>query len=109
MMKVPVDFAGMPQGTDVEGMRRWVGEVFKNEALLDSRKNLSIKRRQPEEEVRKTIVPVPCLGSSQKSFDIWIYEPTNAASNTGTQPKPVILMFHGGGWIHGNPVGDECE
>jgi acetyl esterase/lipase len=109
MMMFPIDFAGMPQGTDVEGMRRWVGEVFENEAFLESRRNIDIKRRRPVQNIRKTIMPAPCLGDDHQSFDLWIYEPINETKDAGTQLRPAVLMFHGGGWIHGNPVGDECE
>jgi acetyl esterase/lipase len=49
----------------------------------------------------------PCLfGDRDEIFDLWIYN-VALSRNEETILRPAILMLHGGGWIHGNPLGDE--
>lgn len=105
MAQLPVDLAGMPDGTDVEAMRRWVRDVFQSEGWAREKARFQIKRRRPTTSISKTIESVPCPDTSGEHFDLWIYEPQSTA--IASEPRPVLLMFHGGGWIHGSPIADE--
>ncbi|VUC23414.1 unnamed protein product [Clonostachys rosea] len=99
--RLPVNFAGMPSGTDVDGMRKWVDDVMVRGPLAEHRAKLEIKRRRDPQEVGKNIITVNATDGDGE-YGIWVYEPTAAAAL-----RPAILMLHGGGWIHGNPAGDE--
>lgn len=91
----------MPSGTDVDGMREWVNNVMAKGPLAEHRAKLGIKLRRPPQEVGKNIITVKATDGDDE-YGIWVYEPAAA-----TTQRPAILMLHGGGWIHGNPVGDE--
>ena len=107
-MKLPVNFGGMPDGTDVKAMRKWVEAVFTNPEFLQYQRTVNIRRGKAVQTITKTIVSIPCSDESGQSFDLWIYEPAKVGLEDGGNERPAILMFHGGGWIHGNPSGDEC-
>ncbi|CAH0020336.1 unnamed protein product [Clonostachys rhizophaga] len=100
--RLPVNFAGMPSGTDVDGMREWVNNVMVKGPLAEYRAKLDIKLRRPPQEVGKNIITVNATDGDGE-YGIWVYEPTAAGAR-----RPAILMLHGGGWIHGNPAGDEA-
>ena len=85
-------------------MRKWVREVFVDGPLPAYRNNFEIQRRRPKQDVRKEIFPIHCSNGSG-DFNLWLYEPTAKPIAT----RPVILMFHGGGWIHGDPSADDGE
>lgn len=101
--RLPVNFAVMPSGTDVDGMREWVNSVMVKGPLAKHRADLGIKLRRPPQEVGKNIITVNATDGDGE-YGIWVYEPTAAGAR-----RPAILMLHGGGWIHGNPAGDEGE
>ncbi|KAF7558988.1 hypothetical protein G7046_g5165 [Stylonectria norvegica] len=104
--KVPVNMGDMPPGDDVHAMRKWIKEVFLGGALTEFREKCDMKLRRPKQEVKKDVVTIK-TSDGAGSFDLWIY--SLAAGGTEGKPKPAILMFHGGGWIHGDPSGDEGE
>lgn len=108
MIKLPINFAGMPEGTDVEGMRRWVNESFENREIVERRRNIGFRRRKSKQDVEKTIFSVECSDNSGEGFDLWLYQPSISDTEDQKSLRPAILMFHGGGWIHGDPSGDEC-
>lgn len=92
----------MPSGTDVEGMRKWINEVFLEGDLPKHRANFDFQYRRPVRKVNKEIISISAFDDDAK-FDLWVYQ----AENPLGAPRPAVLMFHGGGWIHGNPAGDE--
>ena len=96
----------MPPGDDVQAMRKWVKDVFLGGALTEFREKFDIKLRRPKQKIKKEIVSIKTSDGSG-TFDLWIYTP--ATGGTGGKPRPAILMFHGGGWIHGDPSGDESK
>lgn len=103
MARLPINFGAMPSGTDVEGMRRWVDDTFIKGELAKHRAQHSFQYRRPVRETTKEIVTISPNDDGENAFDLWVYEvPTQETSS-----RPAILMFHGGGWIHGNPAGDE--
>ena len=104
MLKLPVSLASAPSGTDVQGMRKWVKEVFAEGLLPAYRDKFEIKLRRPRQNVQKRSIFVHCSDGSG-DFEMWAYEP--AAKSTS--PRPAILMFHGGGWIHGDPSADDGQ
>ncbi|KEF61324.1 uncharacterized protein A1O9_02889 [Exophiala aquamarina CBS 119918] len=97
----------MPPSDDVPGMRRWVQELFMSEAYNKEKARFRSKYPQDLKKVNKSIVPVSTPGQKDEAFDIWVYEPFLDEQSSSSELRPAILMFHGGGWIHGNPVGDE--
>lgn len=105
MERLPVNLAQIPHGTDVPSMRRWIDEVLLQGPLAEYRAKVNIKQQRSTADVDVYNVSVPCSDSSNNSFGIRVYEPDLPNS----QSKPAVLMFHGGGWIHGNPLGDESQ
>lgn len=95
----------MPHGADVYGMRKWINEELLNGRLAEHRNSCKIERRRPEVDVLIHDVRVPCMDGSGDSFGMRVYEPQNGSDAS----RPVILMYHGGGWIHGDPRGDDCK
>ncbi|KAK5233018.1 hypothetical protein LTR47_005882 [Exophiala xenobiotica] len=109
MAQLPIDLAETPAGTDIQGMRRWVQELFTSEAYAKEKARFKVRRRRPVAEVGRTIVSVPCSDGSDECFNLWIYEPHNEEASPRPESRPAILMLHGGGWIHGTPIGDEQQ
>ncbi|KIW58148.1 hypothetical protein PV05_02695 [Exophiala xenobiotica] len=107
MAQLPIDLAETPAGTDVHGMRRWVQELFLSEAYAKEKARFHVRRRRSVTEISRSIVSVPRFDGSNESFDLWIYEPQNKEADPEAKSRPEILMLHGGGWIHGTPIGDE--
>ena len=107
MARLPINFAEIPSGTDVQGMRRWINEVFLGEPLTAERAKVEIERRRPRQKINKTITSIKCSGSSNDGFGLYIYEPLIDDAGHKPTPRPAIMMLHGGGWIHGTPLGDE--
>ena len=107
MAKLPTDLTKVPSGTDVVAMRHWINEVFLKDPIAEWRTKCDISRRRARALVNKSNVSVTCLDSSQDSFGIRVYEPSIEGAEASTQKRPAMLMYHGGGWIHGTPQGDE--
>ncbi|KAK5545084.1 hypothetical protein LTR46_004808 [Exophiala xenobiotica] len=107
MAQLPIDLAETPAGTDIPGMRRWVQELFTSEVYAKEKARFKVRRRRPVAEVGRSIVSVPCSDGSDECFNLWIYEPQNEEASPRPKSRPAILMLHGGGWIHGTPIGDE--
>ena len=107
MAQLPIDLAETPAGTDVQGMRHWVQELFLSEAYAKEKARFQVQRRRPATEIGRSIVSVECSDDSDECFDLWIYEPQNKEADPKAKSRPAILMLHGGGWIHGTPIGDE--
>jgi acetyl esterase/lipase len=107
MAKLPVNFAEVPNGTDVKGMRRWIDEVFLQGPMAECRAKCDVERRQPIVPVDVGNVLVPCAEGGQAHFTVRVYDPQIQAAEGEAQSRPAIIMLHGGGWIHGNPLGDE--
>ncbi|KIW99742.1 uncharacterized protein Z518_11155 [Rhinocladiella mackenziei CBS 650.93] len=105
--RLPVNFTKIPNGTDVRLMRRWIDEVFLRGPLAEYRARINIKRRRPITKVDVQDVSVLCSGTSRESFGIRVYNPRLVERESKIHSRPAVLMFHGGGWIHGNPLGDE--
>ncbi|CAG9998470.1 unnamed protein product [Clonostachys byssicola] len=100
--RLPVNFASIPSGIDVHGMREWINNVMVKGPLAEHRAKLDIKLRRPPQEVGKNIITLKATDGDGE-YGIWVYEPIGAGVR-----RPAILMLHGGGWIHGNPAGDEA-
>ena len=109
MLRLPFDLSGLPQGDDVSGMRRWVQEVFSSKGYNEEKARFQSKYQQRANRVTKSVIPVPISAGSDECFDLWIYEPLSDEKNSRIKLRPAIFMFHGGGWIHGSPIGDEGE
>lgn len=104
MAKLPIDFASVPSGTDVQGMRRWIKEVYLDPVLIEARNKCKFNRRRPQQKVNKTVVSVKSSDGSGETFELWIYQTDDKPPARG---KPALMMLHGGGWIHGTPLCDE--
>lgn len=107
MAKIPTDLTKIPSGIDVVGMRHWINEVFLKNPVAEWRSKCDISRRRPCARVNKYDISVPCSDSSQGSFSIRVYEPEFEGEKMNARKRPAVLMYHGGGWIHGTPQGDE--
>jgi acetyl esterase/lipase len=105
LAKLPLNWANTPSGTDVEGMRKWVDETFGSGLLDEDRAKCEIRRRQPKAIIDKKVVSIIPSDGSNIGFELWIYQ--SAKRESITRARPAILMFHGGGFIHGSPLGDE--
>lgn len=86
-------------------MRRWIQEELLEGPLAEHRNNCKIERRRPEVTVLISDIRIACFDGSGDDFGMRVYEPQISTD----APKPAILMFHGGGWIHGDPRGDDCR
>jgi acetyl esterase/lipase len=104
-LKLPVDLSNMPSGTDVLGMREWIKATLMSDILLKHRAKAELNLRNPKKKVNKEIITIKS-SDGDEIFDLWIYKVALSRSEE-TTPRPAILMLHGGGWIHGNPLGDE--
>ena len=104
---MPTDLTKIPSGIDVVGMRHWINEVFLKNPVAEWRAKCDINRRRSPATLNKYNISVPCLDPSQGSFGIRVYEPSTEGAEPNARNRPAILMYHGGGWIHGNPQGDE--
>lgn len=105
-----MDFLQTPLGTDVEGMRHWIEKTLLNGPLVEHRNKCKVKRRRDAIPVDIRDISIPCSNSDgDGNFGIRVYEPQIEAQEQTPQTRPAILMFHGGGWIHGDPRGDECK
>lgn len=109
MQRLPFIKSEMPPGDDVPGMRRWVQELFMSEGYNKERARFRSQFPQDLPKVNKSIVTVSPSGEKDENFDLWIYESPPNKQSSGSTLRPAILMFHGGGWIHGNPIGDEGQ
>jgi hypothetical protein len=107
--KLPIDLASVPSGLDVQGMRHWIDNVYLASPLAETRKIVNFPRRRPEVPVATQDVRVPCSDGSNSDFGIRVYKPQILSEEQVSPLRPSILMFHGGGWIHGNPLGDEGQ
>ena len=95
----------MPSGTDVLGTRKWIKTTFMSDALLEHRAKAKLNLRLPKRKVNKEIVTITS-SEGDETCDLWIYQVAHSGSDKST-PRPAILMLHGGGWVHGSPLGDE--
>lgn len=109
MQRLPFIKSEMPPGDDVPGMRRWVQELFMSEGYNKERARFRSQFPQDLPKVNKSIVTVSPPGEKDENFDLWIYESLPNEQSSGSTLRPAILMFHGGGWIHGDPIGDEGQ
>lgn len=107
MARLPIDLSGMPNSTDVEGMRRWLNGIVSSEGFAHEMARFDIRRRRPARKISKTIVSVKCSDESEDHFDLWVHEPHAEKPDLNLSARPALLMLHGGGWIHGDPTGDE--
>ncbi|KAH0844850.1 hypothetical protein FOPE_09588 [Fonsecaea pedrosoi] len=107
LAKLPVDWTTAPGGTDVEAMRTWIDNVLLKGPLAEHRAKCKFQRRRPEAKVDISDVSVQCSDGSQNKFIIRVYEPELGNNAPKQKLRPAIFMLHGGGWIHGNPCGDD--
>ena len=108
MAYLPINLSGMPDSTDVDSMRRWVDGKVSSEGFAYEKARFRVPRRRPARQITKKIVSVKCSDESENRFDLWVYDPRIKGSDLLSIARPALLMLHGGGWIHGNPMGDEC-
>jgi hypothetical protein len=83
------------------GMRKWLAEVYLR--LRAEPQTTRVRTRTPV-----AVKNVPITYGSDNNFSVRIYDPT---PDTGKESslRPALLMFHGGGWVHGFPEVDEGE
>jgi hypothetical protein len=105
LANLPIDLLNVPHGANVYGMRKWIQEELLEGPLAEHRNGCKVERRRPEVPVLAHDVRVACADGSGDEFGMRVYEPQIPAET----PRPAILMFHGGGWIHGDPRGDDCK
>ncbi|OCT52711.1 alpha/beta hydrolase domain-containing protein [Cladophialophora carrionii] len=108
MATLPVDFSAVPNGTDVENMRKWIDSTLLHGPLAEARLQCDLKCRQPPVPIDIRNISVSCSDGSGHKFGIRMYVPRIARNEEEAQGMPTILMLHGGGWIHGKPEGDEA-
>lgn len=88
-------------------MREWVRKVFVEGPLPKYRDTFEIPLRRPKQDIVKEILSIPC-SDGKSNLDLWLNQPLLVNPKT-TTARPVILMFHGGGWIHGDPSADDGQ
>lgn len=98
-----------PGSTDVQGWRDWIANTLNKGPLAEYRAKCDLKRRHPVVKVNATDFSVKCTGDVQESFNVHVWVPERAEKESKGLSRPAILFFHGGGWIHGNSLGDEGE
>lgn len=80
-------------------MRQWLKDVYMKLPMLP--------------QIKRTRTPVPIqiknvsvVYSGENHFSIRIYDPSHE-ENFVLCRRPALIMYHGGGWMHGSPEGDE--
>ncbi len=85
--------------TDHIAMRQWLKDEF-----------MGIPKA-PQIKPTRTPVPilvkdVPITYDGDNHFSIRVYDPANEGKSA-LRLRPALIMYHGGGWIHGFPAVDE--
>ncbi|ORX36967.1 Alpha/Beta hydrolase protein [Kockovaella imperatae] len=94
-----IDFKAIPSGLDYVGMRRWLKDSYEKVDRKFNHHSWRTPTRVSKSEVMLE------NGDDEGSFRCVIWEPEEVA--TDETSRPVILMYHGGGFIHGFPELDE--
>lgn len=79
--------------------REWVKDVV----MKFARGPPAYCRRRPLAEV--AIKDVSITYGNDDTFRVRVYVP--AVEEANNAPRPALVMYHGGGWIHGYPEVDE--
>lgn len=91
-------------------MRIWIEEALLNGPLAEQRNSSVLERRRKALPVDIHNLSIPCAKRGDgSSFGVRVYNPRMEPEEQNSRPRPAILMFHGGGWIHGRPEGDDGE
>jgi acetyl esterase/lipase len=96
MLKMNIRWEEIPGDTDYKAWRQW----DRTEFFTYNRKP-QCKPSRPVVEVKITDAQVRYSESDQ--FRIRVYEPQDGLEGK----RPALLMYHGGGWSHGDPTNDE--
>ena len=80
-------------------MRKWLAEVYLK--LRAEPQTTRVRSRTPV-----AVKDVPITYGFENHFAIRIYDPTPDTGKEGCL-RPALLMFHGGGWVHGFPAVDD--
>jgi acetyl esterase/lipase len=94
---LPLDDADAFRNTDHIAMRQWLVDVYTKFSLEPQ-----VKRVRTEVNVK--ISDVPITYGTENHFSVRVYNP---CSEDHQGQRAALLMFHGGGWIHGVPQMDE--
>jgi acetyl esterase/lipase len=86
------------RNSDYLAMRKWLKEVY---VIFPSKPG--IKGKRPPASIEIENIPISYAGKN--SFSVRVYNP--AIEKDVSKPRSALLMFHGGGWIHGLPEMDE--
>ncbi|KAK9358507.1 alpha/beta hydrolase [Lipomyces starkeyi] len=96
--RLDVDWDSIPHGNDLYAIRDWVQRCY-----LPISKTIHAKRVRPEVPV--VVEDQRIVYDTDKSFLIRIYSPNRPSA--AEVLRPALLMYHGGGFIHGNPSCDD--
>ncbi|KAH6668411.1 alpha/beta hydrolase domain-containing protein [Halenospora varia] len=94
---LPLADAAAFRNTDHIAMRQWLADVY-----TKFPSEPQVKRIRTKADVK--IANVSISYGNGNGFSVRIYDPS---SEDGQKQRPALLMFHGGGWIHGVPQMDE--
>ncbi|KIX04739.1 uncharacterized protein Z518_05609 [Rhinocladiella mackenziei CBS 650.93] len=95
--RLNINWNKIPPGTDVERMRHWISTDY-TAIPKTSFLHRHIRERVPIEQQDVKV----CYGETF-DFTMRIYTPLRGRC----QPRPAVIMYHGGGWIHGDATSDE--
>jgi acetyl esterase/lipase len=97
LSKPPFLGSELANEADVPAARQWLEDVVMN--LPRGPPATAFRRPVAELKIENAIV----MYSEDQSFRIRIYSPTSP--NQGK--RPALVLYHGGGWVHGYPEVDE--
>jgi len=99
MVKMNVKWDTIPAGGDVEAMRQWSKTAYHEY----NHKPQCTPLRKPVPVVTSNVTV--CYDDTE-TFGIRVYDPSDGYES---DPRPVLIMYHGGGWIHSDPTCDEGQ
>lgn len=84
-------------------MRKWLDDTYIN--LPKEPKTQAHRTRSPVTiEITDVLVP----SDDEKHFSIRVYDPIPQSKlESAEELRPAVILYHGGGWIHGFPKGDD--
>ena len=98
MANMNVDWATVPREIDYRGMREWEQNDFHNF-------NSKPRCERYQTPVTVTVADVKIEYGDNAQFGVRIYNPQDESQVL----RPIIIMYHGGGFTHGDSTSDEGE
>lgn len=84
------------EGGEVDAWRKWDRTEY-----FTYNRDVQCKRRRTSVEVKASNISASY--GEDGTFGVRVFEPQNQTK----EMRPALVMYHGGGWSHGDPTNDE--